>query len=165
MESPQYLEGARQQDLYGQHLRQQPVTPVFNSRKIDFNVWDSFNNAFFATQDAERRRRKGLEEQQAMQRFGQQPYLPGYEGVQGAEMPGWLGRLYPANPDLAIKIGERVAAPFAQQREIEKAGQIEAAKRQANMDSGLEFVRSLGDAESVNREERRQPSYIRSRAA
>jgi len=79
-----------------------------------------------------------------MQLFGRQKYLPGYEGVQGAEMPGWLGRLYPANPELGMKIGERVSAPFAQQREIEKEVQTDAAKRQANMDSGLEFARWLG---------------------
>ncbi|HRI39532.1 MAG TPA: hypothetical protein PLO50_13335 [Nitrospira sp.] len=59
-------------------------------------------------------------------------------------MPGWLGRLYPAIPDLAMKFGEQVAASFAQQREIMKKVQKDAAKWQVNMDSGLEFARWLG---------------------
>ena len=144
MESRQYLEGLRQQDLYGQHMPQQPVRPDLNSRKTAFNVWDSFNSAFSATQDAEYARRKAIEEQQAMQLYGQQKYLPGYEGVQGAEMPEWLGRLYGANPELAMKFGERVAVPFAQQREIMKEVQTEDAKRQAQMEVNLKLAKQLG---------------------
>lgn len=87
MESHQYLEGLQQQGFREQHMPQQPFRPDFNSGKTDFNVWDSFNAAFLATQDAERRR-KTIEGQQVIQRLGQQRYLPGYEGVQGAEMPG-----------------------------------------------------------------------------
>ncbi|MHC9062730.1 hypothetical protein ACYX34_08585 [Nitrospira sp. CMX1] len=147
MESRQYLEGLRQQDLYGQHMPQQPVRPDLNSRKTDFNVWDSMlagANRFSAMQDAEYARRKAIEEQQTMQLLGQAKYLPGYEGVQGAEMPGWLGWLYGANPELGMKLGERVASPFAQQREVMKEVQTHAAKRQAQMEVNLKLAKQLG---------------------
>lgn len=148
--SPQY--NALGSWLFQRPPQRGPVMtgPGSNQQKTDFNVWDSMHagansfSRFSAMQNAEYARRKAIEEQQTMQLLGQQTYLPGYEGVQGAKMPGWLGRLYAANPELGIQVEERVAAPFAQQREITKEVQTHAAKRQAQMEVTLKLAKQLG---------------------
>ncbi|MBX3326878.1 MAG: hypothetical protein U0223_08225 [Nitrospira sp.] len=146
-QSPEY--NALGSWLFQRPPQRGPATtrPDFSPRKTGFNVWDSMlagARRFSSIQDAEYARRKAIEEQQTMQLFGQQKYLPGYEGVQGAELPGWLGRLYAANPELGMQVGERVAAPFAQQREISKEVQTEAAKRQANMEVTMRLAKQWG---------------------
>ena len=73
---------------------------------------------------------------QASAGMGSGNYFSGYEGVKGAERPRYLRELYAqGDPDQAMKMEQVLAEPFKIQRSIETAGQLEAQKRQAQLDA------------------------------
>lgn len=118
--------------------------------RYDFNPWDpasqgfALADAFAKTQDAEMLRQKAIEEQQAMLMLGQQPDLLGYEGVPGAQRQPWAAQLYSANPELAFRLEQQQALPFAMSREAQKAGEIERKRKEADAAIFSEMARKLG---------------------
>lgn len=116
----------------------------------NFNVWNSFTQGmgladnFRRMQDDERQRRRMVEQDQAMQLLAQQPYIPGYEGVKGAEMVPWLADTFRSNPELAMKLGHEIAAPYAMQRDIEKAKGIEQGKTDIHLNMVMDAAKRLG---------------------
>lgn len=91
------------------------------------------SDAAYQAQLEGRALRDELAARQAAALMGAGDYLTGYEGVRGAERPAYMKRLWAAgNPDVAVKMESLLAQPFALQREIYKAGEIEKAKRQAD---------------------------------
>lgn len=82
---------------------------------------------------------KALREREALKRaagrMGSQNYFAGFEGVPGAVRPDYLKELYASgDPDQAMKMEGYLAAPYALERDIRKAGEIERAKKEADFD-------------------------------
>ena len=90
---------------------------------------------FDQTADLERQRRELLAEREAMALLGQQPNFTGYENVPGATRPNWLRQMFAnGSPESALKFEALAASPFAMQRDIQRSGEIERAKKLADQE-------------------------------
>lgn len=116
----------------------------------NFNVWNSFTQGmgladnFRRMQDDERQRRMLEKQDAAMRQLSEQGYIPGYEGVQGAEMVPWLRDTFQSNPELALKLGNQAALPFAMDRDVKKAGEVERMKKESDAAVAMKMARSMG---------------------
>lgn len=114
-----------------------------------YNPMDAFRSgydlgdAMTATAERERQRLIAEKERAALSQMGQGNYLAGLEGVQGAVRPDWLKQLYQDNPHEAMKQEQLVSAPFLMDREIRKGGELERAKRQADLDVAMPMMNAF----------------------
>lgn len=105
-----------------------------------FNPWDSVlkgqQSQAYLDEAAQRGRAEAEDEalRKASAEMGQGDYLTGFEGVPGAQRPNYLRELFARNPKAALELEGRLAAPYALERDIRKAGEIERAKKEADAD-------------------------------
>ncbi len=141
-----------------------------NSFFAGYNPMDAFRggydlgDAMTATAERERQRLITEKERAALSQMGQGGYLAGLEGVQGAVRPDWLKQLYQDNPHEAMKQEQLVSSPFLQDREIRKMGEIERAKRQADLDVAMPmmnaFFKARGGSSPQATDARAMPSSM-----
>lgn len=118
--------------------------------RYDYNPMDTLGQGFnygmniLRANDEGRLRQKAIEQDQAMALLGQNPLLFGYEDDPNAIRPDWLTNLYKSNPELALKMEAQVAAPFATQREIKKAGEVERMKKESDAAVAMKMARAMG---------------------
>ena len=117
--------------------------------------WDAVQGGQAVAAGFTRAEREGFEtakarsEMQALKQasagMGSGNYFSGYEGQPGAERPRYLKELYAnGDPDQAMKMEQILSEPFKIKRSIETAGQLEAQKRQAQMDAQKQMFDYFG---------------------
>lgn len=83
---------------------------------------------------------------QALGMMGQGEQFAGFEDMPEAKRPDWLRQAYQVNPQAALQMEQRLAAPYAQKRDIAKQGEIEAAKRRADAEVWGQMAERFGFA-------------------
>lgn len=82
----------------------------------------------------------------ALALMGQGEQLAGFEDMPEAKRPDFLRQAYQMNPQAAMKMEQMLAAPYAMKREIQKQGEIEAAKRTADAQVWTTLAEKFGFA-------------------
>lgn len=116
-----------------------------------WNPWEAARSGQEVADSLEQARRRAQADQEqdeikaAYGEMGQGESLTGFEGVPGATRPKYLKGLFGKNPEAAMRMEQAMSAPFAMEREIQKLGRIEAAKKQADYDQQMKMLRAMGE--------------------
>ncbi|MDE2099301.1 MAG: hypothetical protein KGL39_18755 [Patescibacteria group bacterium] len=114
-----------------------------------FNPWLAFTlgqegaNSMAHAEEAGRTEAEREAFKRVAGRLGSQNYFAGYEGIPGAERPAAIKELWGTNPEQAAQLEALYAEPFKVERDIRKMGQIEAAKKAADLEYNKNLMREF----------------------
>lgn len=88
--------------------------------------------AMMGERDAQTQRGLHQKKMNALAAIGESPYLTGFDGMPGAETSDLRKQIYQSgDPELAVKWEAMASHPFAEDRAVKKAGEVETAKLKA----------------------------------